>query len=295
MPDSIFVSLLTDENDFQLAQAADARATCGRLGLGVQVSFAQNDAYAQIRAIFAALAEAKETGLRAIVCETVSGEGMERPAESAAKAGIGWVVINRSFPYFSTLRESHPSLPIFSISTDHVEVGRIQARQLQALVPSGGQILYIEGPPGTTPTQHRSRGFHEVIGADRYQIKVLAGDWTERSGAAALSTWLLGRASRIVLPAAIVSQNDAMAVGARRGISQHPGLESLEKWLAVPVFGVDGLPEGGQKAVDEGHFAATVVCPLNTGPAIERIERALRTGGRPPAEVLIQPKPYPNP
>jgi len=37
--------------------------------------------------------------------------------------------------------------PVFTDSSDHAEIGRLQGKQFAALLPRGGSILYIEGPP----------------------------------------------------------------------------------------------------------------------------------------------------
>jgi ABC-type sugar transport system substrate-binding protein len=85
------------------------------------------------------------------VVETVTGEGLERVARSAARAGIGWVLINRDAAYSDELRRLRSDLVISNVSVDNEEVGRIQGRQLRILLPEGGHVLCGQGPPEVRP------------------------------------------------------------------------------------------------------------------------------------------------
>ena len=76
-----------------------------------------------------------------IMVEPAGGTGLPRVARAAAAAGIAWVLLNREGDYLDTLRRSY-RIPAFGVSTDHEEVGRIQGRQVAALLPKAGTILY---------------------------------------------------------------------------------------------------------------------------------------------------------
>ena len=49
MPDKIVVSLPEGDNEYQRLQAADAQAAAARLGLAVEVLYADNNAVLQIQ------------------------------------------------------------------------------------------------------------------------------------------------------------------------------------------------------------------------------------------------------
>ena len=55
MSAKVFASLLSEEQDFQVMQAADARETGARLGLDVEVVFAESHAVLQIQQLFRAI------------------------------------------------------------------------------------------------------------------------------------------------------------------------------------------------------------------------------------------------
>jgi ribose transport system substrate-binding protein len=67
-------------------------------------------------------------------------------AQAAVAAGIARVLLNCEAEYLTQHRASNP-VPAFMVSADNHEVGRIQGRQLAALLPDGGSVLYLQGPP----------------------------------------------------------------------------------------------------------------------------------------------------
>jgi ABC-type sugar transport system substrate-binding protein len=145
----VLVSLLTDQEEFQRLQAADATATAAHHDLDVEIAFAENNGVVQIQQLFKAIHAPAEERPTAIVVETVTGEGLERVAGAAVKAGVGWSLLNRRVPYLATLAQGAKG-PVSSVGTDQMEVGRIQGRQFRARLPRGGNILYIQGPPDTS-------------------------------------------------------------------------------------------------------------------------------------------------
>ncbi len=288
MTQKVVVSLITKGQEFQELQAADAVQAGRRLGLDVVVLFAENNAVLQIQQLFHFVHASETERPAAIVTETVTGEGLERVARNAVRAGIGWVLINRKVAYLDSLRSEHPQLPVCMVSTDQEEVGRIQARQFRALLPKGGSVLYLQGPPDTSVAQDRLHGTQQGLSGSGLNLKVLNGDWTEESGEKAVSSWLRLKTSEEFHFDLVGAQNDSMAVGARHAITAARGGRP-----GVPFTGCDGLPEGGRKLVDQAVLAATVVTPSNTGPALERLASWMRSGELPPRDVLLEPRSYP--
>ncbi len=287
----VAVSLLAEDQEFQRMQALDARAAGVRAGFEVNVTFSENSAILQIQQLYKFIHAPEAERPKAIIVETVVGEGLERVARAAARAGIGWILINRKVGYLATLRAEYPSLPIAAVSTDQEEIGRIQARQFLALVPSGrGLVLYVQGPPDTSAAQDRLRGAERGLAGTGMEMKIIDGLWTESSGQDAVKRWLRLKSSEGLFPSVIGCQNDAMAVGARHALASVPDRPELAR---VPLTGCDGLPDGGQRLVADGHLAATVITPSNTGPSVELVATALRTKQAPPAELLLRPSSFP--
>jgi ribose transport system substrate-binding protein len=289
MNQKVIVSLIVKGQEFQELQAADASRTAAELGLEVEVLFAENNAVLQIQQLFRFVHAPEPERPAAIVTETVTGEGLERVARNAVSSGIAWVLVNRRVSYLDALRQQRPDLATFMVSSDQEEVGRIQARQLRALLPKGGVLLYVQGPPDTSTAQDRLRGAEEGLRGTEIQMKMVSGDWTELSAERAGSSWLKLKSSEGVRFEVVAAQNDSMAIGARRAVHALRGRAS-----GVRFTGCDGLAEGGCRLVDQGTLAATIVTPSNTGPALQCLATWMRTGELPPRDVLLKPHSYPD-
>jgi ribose transport system substrate-binding protein len=283
----VVVALLNAEQEFQQLQARDARESAARLKLEVEVVFAEGHAVVQIQQLFRHIHAPEAERPAAIVVEAATGEGLERVARNAVKAGIGWILVNARVAYVDELRQTHPGLPIAMLGVDQREVGRIQGRQCRALLPKGGNVLCVEGPADSTVTLDRFEGLKEALGAG-FEVRGLNGDWTETSGEKVILTWLRLKTAEAFRPDVLACQNDSMAAGARRAILAH-----RRDWTALPFLGCDGLPEGGQKRVAQGHLAATVITPSNSGPALETVARWLQAKETPPREVRLASRSHP--
>src|SRR5277367_6671029 len=155
------VSLHTMDNDFQIAQASAAEKAAHKLGVDAEITFADNNAVNQSTQILKAIQNRPESRPDAIVLEPVSGTALPQVARAASAAGIGWAVLNRYPDYMQELHKASAK-PTFSVSSDHVEIGRIQGKQFAALLPRGGTVLYIEGPAASSAAKERTRGMNET-------------------------------------------------------------------------------------------------------------------------------------
>jgi len=285
----IIVSLLTKEQEFQVMQAADAERAAARAGFDIEVLYANNNTALQQERLYHFVHAPERSRPAAIVAQTVSGEGLPRVARDAVNAGIGWVLLSTDAPYIESLHAEFSALPIFVVTTDQLSIGRIQGRQFRSLLPSGGNIIYIQGRADTSAAQQRLQGMEEAIAGSKINVKVLTGEWTEASGERAVLSWLRLSSSENETLDLVAAQNDAMAVGARKAIaSRRP------EWLRLPFTGCDGLPDGGQRLVNEGQLAATVIMQSNAGPAIDLIAAQLNEGQPAPARVVLPPCGYPS-
>jgi ABC-type sugar transport system substrate-binding protein len=132
----ILVSLTTNDNDYQIEQAKSAEDMSRRLNVDLQIVYADNDAITQSTQILRAIQGAVQDRPDAIVFEPVGGTALPQVAKAAATANIGWAVLNRDASYISELRRSSKA-PVFCVSNDHIEIGRIQGCQFAALLPMG--------------------------------------------------------------------------------------------------------------------------------------------------------------
>lgn len=283
---NVVVALTTRDNDYQAEQAAAVAEMASRLGIRVDVIYANNDAVNQTQQLVKIIQSDKRPS--AILVEPV-GTGMPQVARAAVAAKIGWGIINNEPDYLAELRRS--GLPVFSISTDQFEVGRIQGDQISALVRQGN-ILYIEGPVSTMAAQLRTKGMMTTK-PDAVALKTLKGDWTERSAQRAMQSWLSLASSRQLHIQAVICQNDAMAMGARKAMGDLTE-EDREKWQQLPFTGVDGVSKTGQEWVKQGFLQATIITAPAAGTALEILTKALHGGTMPPERTLLPPKSFPS-
>ena len=287
----ILVSLTTNDNDYQIEQAQSAEQAAKRLGLDAQIIFADNDAINQSTQILKAIQAPAETRPDAIVFEPVGGTALPQVARAAAAAKIGWAVLNRDANYIAELRQTSAA-PVFSVSSDHLEIGHIQGRQFAALLPQGGSVLYIQGPSENSAAKERTAGMQETKPAN-VQLTLLRGQWTEDSAQRAVRSWLMLSTSQKMAVDLIGAQDDSMAMGARKAFQELTNEADREKWLALPFTGCDGLPKTGQTWVRSGLLAATVFVPPNTGQAMEMFVQAIQHGKQPPERALTMPASIP--
>jgi ribose transport system substrate-binding protein len=278
------LSLTTNDNDYQIEQARAAEPAAKKFNAELQILYADNDAINQSTQILKAVQGAAEERPDAIIFEPVGGTALPQVARAAVGAGIGWAVLNRDANYVPELRQSNKA-PVFTVSSDHVEIGRIQGRQCAALLPTGGSVLYIQGPSENSAAKERTLGMQEAKPGNIHLV-MLKGQWTEESSQRAVRSWLKLTTSQKANIDLIAAQDDSMAMGARKAFQELPSEIEKERWLALPFLGCDGLPTTGQAWVRSGQLTATIFIPPNSGQAIEMLVDALQNGKRPPERAL---------
>ncbi len=279
----IFLSLVRENNDYQRLQASVAEQTASRLGADLQIISADGDSIKQTQDL---LDVVQNASLRpdAIMVEP-AGTTMANVARAAVAAGIGWVLLNKRDEYLAELRSQYP-VPLFAVSSDNEQIGRLQGQQLGALLPQGGSALYIQGPANATSAL-RMAGLSGTKPRN-IELRTLRGDWTQEGGHKAISAWLRLATSKGAPIDLVAAQNDDMAMGARRALEQNGQL------LGVPFIGVDGVPAAGQTWIRNGALTATIIAPPHSGIAIEMLMQALQAGVRPPEYTMISPECHPS-
>src|ERR1700729_3872088 len=231
------VSLHTQDNDFQVAQAVAAKEAAQKFGIDAEITYADNNAVDQSTQLLKAIQTRPELRPDGIVLEPVSGPALPQVAKAASGAGIGWVVLNRNPEYLPELHRTSKA-PTFSVSSDHVEIGRIQGKQFAALLPQGGSVLYLEGPSQSSSAQKRTAGMLENKPSN-IQVVMLKGRWREESAEQAVLSWLKLATSQNKSIDLVGAQDDAMAMGARKAFEKVANEEDRAHWLGLPFTGVD--------------------------------------------------------
>ncbi|HLV86929.1 MAG TPA: sugar ABC transporter substrate-binding protein [Candidatus Sulfotelmatobacter sp.] len=287
---SFLVSLTNNDNDYQIEQATAAEKAAARLGVDVKIIHANNDAVAQSQQLLQYVqdASARPDG---ILFEPAGGTAFPQVARAAAQAGIGWAVLNHEVDYIRELRRSYKA-PVFAISSDHEEIGKIQGQQFAAMLPDGGTVLYIEGPANSSAAKQRTSGMNKTK-PDNIQIKAMRANWTEEGAYRTVSSWLRLQTSQEMRIDLVGAQDDSMAMGARKAFRELEASRQ-ERFLKLPFTGCDGMPKTGQSWVRSGLLAATIYIRPNTDLAMEMFVDAMRNGASLPEFKVTEPESVPK-
>jgi ribose transport system substrate-binding protein len=286
-----FVLSIPGDTMYLRAQTSAAQAAADRLGVELEVVSAQMDAVAQGQHLVD-LVHSRTSRPAGILVEPVSAAGLPRVAEAAVAAGVGWVVSNAYVDYVGPLRKNSKA-PIFQVSQDHVEVGRIQGRQIGAILPKGGSVLYLRGPQMSWWATKRFEGMESAKpkNVEARSLKVLSstGDGAQN----AVSSWLNLTRQHPEGTQLIVSQNADFITGARKAFETTTSGPERAKWLALPCAGV-GVTDRSKPLVDQGVLCAAVVTSLTMDTAVAMLARALTDGSQPPENTLVEAYSYPS-
>lgn len=281
------LSLTNNDNDYQMEQATAAEQAGKRLGAEMQIIHAENDSVTQSQQLLKIIQSRSNPLPDGIIFEPVGGTALPQVARAAAMAGIAWVVLNRDAEYIPDLRKAY-RIPAFCITSDHEEIGRIQGRQLAAILPKGGSVLYIQGPSDSLAAKQRTFGMYETKPAE-VNVKLMKAQWTEASAHRTVSSWLRLSTSQQTHLDLVAAQDDSMAMGARKAFEEEQNLPTRERWLKLPYIGCDGLPNTGQAWVRRGLLTATVFVPPNADKAVELLVESIQNGSLPAERSLIAP------
>jgi ribose transport system substrate-binding protein len=285
------VSLITKDNDYQMEQAAAAKSAAAELGVDVQIVYANDDPITQSTQLLKAIQSEPSLRPNGILVEPVGATSFPQVAKTAAAVGIGWAVLSRDAEYAAELRKTTRT-PVFSVSADQVEVGRIQGRQATALLPRGGSVLLIQGPSVSSVSKDRHAGLLDLL-PPNVHVANLRGRWTEESAYQSVCSWLRLIAAQKVRIDLIVAQNDAMGMGARKAIHEIILDADRDQWLGIPIIGCDGVPRTGLTWVRTGQLAATVIVPPSAGEALTLMTKALLSGSAVPEHSFTTSAPFP--
>jgi ABC-type sugar transport system substrate-binding protein len=206
---------LPNDNAYQHQQAVVAKGTGQDLGLDLRVIQANDDSITQSQQLLEIIQSRPEQRPDAFLVEPVTATGLRRVAEAAVAEGIGWVISNSDVDYVKRLRTS-PRIPVFIVTQGQNEIGQIQGKQLAALLPQGGSVLYIAGPSMSLVAVQRREGLESVNLRNVQLTSLRSSRWSEESAFQSVSAWLRLATSRAEKFDLVAGQTHELALGARR-------------------------------------------------------------------------------
>jgi len=285
----IVVSLPND-NAYQHEQGTAAKATAQLLGLELQVLQANDDSITQSQQLLEIIQSRPEDRPHALVVEPVTATGLRRVAEAAVAEGIAWVISNSDVDYIQTLSKGARA-PVFVVTQGQIEIGRLQGKQMAALLQEGGSVLMIEGPGMSSVAVQRHEGM-ESSRPRNLQLTTLRSKWGEEFACQTVASWLKLATSRAEKFHLVAGQTHELALGARRAFQGIDNPEQTRKWLELPFLGI-GISGQVKPLVDRRVLTAAVVSSLTMELVLRLLVRALDSQIRPPDRSVVDVSSYP--
>lgn len=288
-PLRIVISLPND-NAYQHEQGVVAKATGESLGIALQIFNAQDDAITQSQQLLEII-QSRSTLPNAFLVEPVTRTGLPRVAEAAVAKGIAWVVSNSDVDYMKSLRRS-TQVPVFTVTQGQYEIGKIQGKQLAALLPQGGSALYVAGPSTSSVAIQRYEGLEDSRPRN-VLITTLRSKWSEESANQSAAAWLRLATSRAEKFDLIAGQTHELALGARKATQSIGNEEQRKRWQGVPFIGI-GIANHVKPLVDEHLLTAAVITSVTMSLALRMLVRALQTQSQPPERSTVEALSFPD-
>ena len=233
--DVIGLAISTQNNPFFVSLKQGAEEEAKKLGLKLVVVDANDDSSKQA----AGVDDLLQQKVKVLLINPTDSEAAAASVARSSKAGIPVISIDRSVKGADVAAH---------IASDNVAGGKMAAEFIVQQLASGGDIVELEGIPGSSAARERGQGFHDIMDAQK-AIKIVAkqpADFDRTKGLNVMENLLSGHGD----VQAVFAQNDEMALGAVRAL-QAAGKDK------VLVVGFDGTDDG-VKAVQKGKMAATV-------------------------------------
>jgi inositol transport system substrate-binding protein len=251
-----------------LRESMDTKAKSYPDGVKLQFEDARSDVVRQLSQVESFISQKVD----AIVVNPVDTAATKKITESAVKAGIPLVYVNR--------RPDDLNLPkgVVTVASNDLEAGQMQMQYLADKMGGKGDIVILLGDLANNSTTNRTKGVKEVL-AKYPNIKIeqeQTGIWSRDKGMTLVNDWLTqGRKFD-----AVVSNNDEMAIGAAMALQQ----AGVEKG-SILIAGVDGTPDG-LNAVKKGSLVVSVFQDAK-GQADGSIETAVKMAKNEPVEPAV--------
>jgi ABC-type sugar transport system substrate-binding protein len=293
LPGHVALVLVDETNHFQQLLKADAQAAAARAGLKLETLFTGESLAEHLGALRRLIVD-PDRRPRALLVMAVRDHGLDRVVREAAAAGVHFVFLNAVEDDLDSVRRDFPAASVSTVCPDEVETGRVQGRQMRALVPAGRRVLYIQGSPRSLAARQRTAGMQEATGGAPFETALAGGDWSPAFAGRTVREWLrLAVGGRRPFDL-VTCQNDHMAGGVLEALAAAAAESGRPEMARIPVSGCDGAPEIGQKMVREGRLVATVVLPRVAGPAIEEVAALLSEGRRPEPVLTLASASFPG-
>jgi len=248
------------ESAWRTAETNSIKDTAKKEGINLKFVDAQQQQANQIAAIRSFIAEKVDGIILAPVVET----GWDQVLGEAKAAGIPVILVDRGI-------NADPSLYTTVIVGDYTYQGKACAEYLSKAMDHKGNIVELEGTPGSSPQIDRKKGFEEFIKQypDMHIVYDQTGNFTRSGGLQVMEAAIKAvGASKIN---AVYAQNDDMALGAIQAMQE----AGMQPGTTVKIAGIDAVHDALQ-AIINGTMNFTIQTdPIMGPPAFKAIREAL--------------------
>jgi inositol transport system substrate-binding protein len=213
----------------------------GQQHAAIQFEDAQNDIGRQLNQVQNFIAQKVD----AIIVNPVDTDATPQITRLVSRAGIPLVYVNR----MPADRQLPPRVSF--VGSDERQSGTLQMTEVCRLLQGKGDIVILMGELTNQSARQRTQDVTEVIARPPCQgIRVLdkqSANWKRTEAADLMTNWL----SAGLRPAAVLANDDEMAIGA---------IQSLKQAKLLPrtvVAGIDATPDG-LAAMKAGELKVTV-------------------------------------
>lgn len=232
--DKIALVVSTLNNPFFVTLKDGAQAKAKELGYDLVVLDSQNDSAKELNNVEDVLHQ----GIKLLMLNPADSDAAKATVEAANKAGVPVITLDRS---------ANGGTVASHIASDNVAGGAMAADIVVKKLNGKGNVVELQGVPGTSAARDRGKGFDETV-AKTPGIKIVAQQTANFDRAQGLSVM------ENILQAhhdvdAVFAQNDEMALGAVKAIQ-----EANKK---IVVVGFDATDDA-RAAVTAGTMFATI-------------------------------------
>jgi inositol transport system substrate-binding protein len=196
--------------------------------VAIQFEDAQNDIGRQLNQVQNFIAQKVD----AIIVTPVDTDATPRMTHLAVRAGIPLVYVNRM--------PADKQLPphVAFVGSDETQAGTLEMTEVCRLLQGKGDIVIMIGELTNQSARQRTQDIYDVIATPAcHGIRVLdkqAANWKRTEASDLMTNWL----SAGLRPAAVVANDDEMAIGAIQSLKQ------AKRLAGIIVAGIDATADG---------------------------------------------------
>jgi simple sugar transport system substrate-binding protein len=265
------------ESGWRTANTESIKAEAEKRGIKLQFADAQQKQENQIKALRNFISQ----GVDVIAFSPVVETGWEPVLREIKGAKIPVILTDRAVDV------SDDSLFVTFIGSDFVEEGRRAGNWVVKATGGKGNIVELQGTPGSAPAIDRKKGFEEVLAKnpDLKIVKSQSGNFTRAQGKEVMEAFLKSPEAKSIN--VLFAHNDDMALGAIQAMEEagvKPGTDIL-------VISIDGV-RAAFDAMVAGKLNCTVECNPLLGPQLFDAVEAVKAGKKLPKRIVMDEKVY---